>query len=318
MAIAAIQAIEAAERDWQPPRVPEDIPQGDMPGDKVWIGPQSIEKANAVFRALLPLLRETMVSEGRQKAVIAISGGSGVGKTCVSALLTYYFSQIGVGAYTLSGDNYPRRIPEQNDAERLRIFRAAGVQGMLSAQLYSSETAALLRKLQKEGRDSDPREASAYPWLKVYQTAGREALSGYLGTELEQEYKLLESVLTAFQNGAEKIWLRRLGRDDTALWYEEKDMRDISVIILEWTHGNSGEFRGVDIPVLLNSTPAETREYRLSRGRDSNADTPFITMVLELEQKKLEARAKAARLIISKACQVLSYEQFMAQMNSGR
>ena len=53
-------------------------------------------------------------------------------------------------------------------------------------------------------------------------------------------------------------------------------------------------------------------------GRDANADTAFITMVLELEQAKLEARAGAAKLIISKSCEVLSYEPFQAQMNAGR
>lgn len=318
MVTTAIQAIEAAEKNWQPPKVPEDIPQGDMPGDKVWIGPQSIEKANVAFRALLPLLKEVMCSKGRQRAVVAVSGGSGVGKTCVSALLTYYFNQIGVKSYTLSGDNYPRRIPEQNDAERLRIFRSAGIGGMLEAQVYSPETAALLKKLQEEARDPDPGQADNFPFLKSYQAAGRKALAGYLGTELEQEYGLLESVLTAFQNGVDRLWLRRLGRDDTALWYEEKDVSDISLLILEWTHGNSGRFQGVDIPVLLNSTPAETREYRLSRGRDANADTPFITMVLELEQKKLEDRAKAAALILSKSGEVLSYEEFKAQMDQNR
>lgn len=318
MVTTAVKAIEAAEKSWQPPEVPEDIPQGDMPGDKVWIGPQSMEKAKVAFRALLPLLKEIMLPRECQRAVIAVSGGSGVGKTCVSALLTYYFNQIGVKSYTLSGDNYPCRIPEQNDAERLRIFREAGVRGMLEARAYSPETAALLKKLQEEGLDPDPDQAERYPFLKSYQAAGRKALSGYLGTELEQEYGQLESVLTAFQNGAGRLWLRRLGRDDTALWYEEKDMSDTSVLILEWTHGNSGKFQGVDIPVLLNSTPAETREYRLSRGRDANADTPFITMVLELEQEKLEKRAGFAKLILSKSCEILSYEQFKAQMDGNR
>ena len=30
---------------------------------------------------------------------------------------------------------------------------------------------------------------------------------------------------------------------------------------------------------MTSSTPAETREYRLARGRNANADTAFITMV---------------------------------------
>ena len=37
--------LEKAMQAWQPPEIPEDIPQGDTPGDKIWIGPQQKEKA---------------------------------------------------------------------------------------------------------------------------------------------------------------------------------------------------------------------------------------------------------------------------------
>lgn len=86
-------------------------------------------------------------------------------------------------------------------------------------------------------------------------------MAEYLGSEQEQEFDELSKTLTQFKSGADKIWLKRMGRTETELWYEEKDFRNISVIILEWTHGNCGKFDGVDIPILLNSTPAETREY---------------------------------------------------------
>ena len=312
------QILRRAQEGWQPPEVPQDIPQGDMPGDKVWIGPRSIAKANTAFRAALPLLAEALENSPAKKAVLAVSGGSGVGKTCVSALLAYYLNQLGVGAFTLSGDNYPRRYPELNDAERLRIFRSGGVRGMVQAGEYSPERAAALKELQGAGLDPDPSQCQKHPWLSPYQQAGREALSQYLGTELEQEYEELEQVLAQFKEGREKIWLKRLGRDDTALWFEEKDFSKVSVVVLEWTHGNSGKFQGVDIPLLLSSTPAETREYRLSRGRDANADTPFITMVLELEQQKLEARAPFARLIVSNGCEQISYDEYKRQMAAGR
>ena len=318
MSIDVLQAISNAVSNWQPPQVPEDIPQGDMPGDKVWIGPMSIEKANVTFRAMLPMLKEALEANPARKAVITVTGGSGVGKTCVSALLTYYLNQLGVGAFTMSGDNYPRRFPELNDMERMRIFRLAGVRGMLAAGVYSPEHAATLKQLQQSDLDPSPEQCEKYPWLAAYQKAGREELSKYLGTQLEQEYDQLENVLAQFKSGQEKILLKRMGRDDTALWYEEKDFSGISVIVLEWTHGNSGYFQGVDIPILLASTPAETREYRLSRGRDSNADTAFITMVIELEQLKLEARASAAKLIVSKSCELLTYEEYKQRMAAGR
>ena len=34
-------------------------------------------------------------------------------------------------AYTLSGDNYPHRIPKYNDAERLHVFRESAIRGMV-------------------------------------------------------------------------------------------------------------------------------------------------------------------------------------------
>ena len=318
MSIDVLQAIAQAQASWQPPQVPEDIPQGDMPGDKVWIGPQSIEKATVAFRAALPMLQEALKANPAHKAVIAVTGGSGVMKTCVSALFTYYLKELGIGAYTLSGDNYPWRIPVQNDAERMRIFRMGGVEGMLAQGVYNPENAAILKELQLADLDSEPKKREEYPWLAAYQSAGREALSGYLGTELEQNYAKLESVLAQFKAGQEKIWLRRLGNEDTDLWYDEKDFSQVSVLVLEWTHGISGKFAGVDVPILLSSTPAETREYRLARGRNANADTAFITMVIELEQAKLEARAQSAKIIVSKSCELLTYDQYKQQMAAGR
>lgn len=205
MSASVLQIIENAMNNWQPPEVPEDIPQGDMPGDKVWIGPQSIEKATVAFQAVLPMLKEALAANPAHKAVISVSGGSGVMKTCVSALLTYYLNQLGVGAYTMSGDNYPRRIPVQNDAERMRIFRLGGVRGMLQEGVYNPENAATLKELQLADTDSEPKMVEEHPWLAAYQKAGREALSGYLGTDLEQEYDQLENVLTQFKAGQEKI-----------------------------------------------------------------------------------------------------------------
>lgn len=314
----ALQIITEAIHSWQPPEVPEDIPQGDMPGDKVWIGPLSIEKGNVTFRAMLPMLKEALEANPARKAVVAVTGGSGVMKTCVSALLTYYLNQLGVGTFTMSGDNYPKRYPELNDMERMRIFRLAGVRGMLRENVYNSENAAILKELQQKDLDSDPAQCGQYPWLAAYQKGGREELLNYLGTAVEQEYDQMENVLRQFKEGKEKIWLKRMGRDDTALWYEEKDFSGIDVVVLEWTHGNSGLFEGVDIPILLASTPAETREYRLSRGRDANADTAFITMVIELEQQKLEARAQYAKLIVSKSCELLTYDEYKQRMAAGR
>ena len=67
--------------------VPDDIPQGDMPRDPVWIGPEVTAKANTLFPYVV---KELMNIDG--KAVISIAGGSGVGKTCVASLFAYYLN----------------------------------------------------------------------------------------------------------------------------------------------------------------------------------------------------------------------------------
>lgn len=105
-----------------------------------------------------------------------------------------------------------------------------------------------------------------------------------------------------------------MGRTPTDLWYDAVDFSEVRVLLIEWTHGNSEKYQGVDIPVLLNSTPEETREHRRQRNRDGKTDSPFTTTVLELEQKLLEAQASRAKLIIAKSGEVLSYADYRRLM----
>ena len=91
-----------------------------MPGDKIEIGEDHINKANLIFRELLGQIRELKKEDADRKIVLTVCGGSGVGKSETASLLSFYFNQIGMKAYTLSGDNYPHRIPKYNDAERSR------------------------------------------------------------------------------------------------------------------------------------------------------------------------------------------------------
>ena len=88
------------------------------------------------------------------------------------------------------------------------------------------------------------------------------------------------------------------------------------ILIIEWTHGKSDFFSGVDIPVLLNSTPTETLQYRIARNRDGEADSPFVTRVLEIEQRKLHEQAHKAKIILSKAGELLSFEQYTKIMEN--
>lgn len=249
---------------WQFPALPDEIPHGDMPGDKVEIGEKHIRKAQTIF----PLLMERLEALDSDRAVVSVYGGSGVGKSEIASLLSFYLNAAGIGAYTMSGDNYPHRIPKNNDAMR----------------------------------------------QQVYEEKGEDALKEYLGSELEINFKEVNEILRQFHEGADTIVLRRMGRTETELWYEPVDFSKIQVLILEWTHGNNDLLRGVDIPVFLGSTPAETLAHRIRRNRDGNPDSPFVTKVLEMEQDLLTSQGGRAAFIISKDGDVITYEEYLEKI----
>lgn len=311
-----IAALDAA-LPWRPRTVPDQIPVGDMPGDKVEIGPDHVAKANALFPMLVPELIAALDASPAARVVVSVAGGSGVGKSEIASLLAFFLRESGVGAYTLSGDNYPRRIPAQNDAERLRVYREGGLRGLLTAGIYTPGQAESLRALQSTDDDADPARVAERPWLATYQAAGRRALSGYLGTPAETDFEHLSERVGQFKNGAPEVLLRRMGRTPDALWYEPVDMRGVSVLIVEWTHGTSAHLEGVDIPILLHSTPAETLAHRRARARDGGTDSPFTTTVLGIEQELLERWAPRARIILSKSGERLSLAQYRAQLAGG-
>ena len=75
-----------------------------MPGDKVEIGEGHIKKANVIFQELLPKLAEASEKSETGKVVITVCGGSGVGKSEIASLLSFYLKEAGIGSYTLSGE----------------------------------------------------------------------------------------------------------------------------------------------------------------------------------------------------------------------
>ena len=299
------------------PEIPKDIMHGDMPGDKIEINEGHKQKAKLIFPVLAQKLKEYMANNSYNRAVICVCGGSGVGKSETASLLGTALQKCGIGSYILSGDNYPHRIPAQNDAERVRVFRHGAVRGLVASGLYNENTKAILRDLQANDTDSDPKLCTEYPWLETYQNEGKKALSGYLGTENEQNFAELSAIIKQFKTGANELYLKRMGRTELDLWYDLVDFSNKNVLIIEWTHGNSDKYTGVDIPILLNSTPQETLEHRRSRNRDGAVDSPFVTMVLEIEQRQLEAQANKAQIIVSKSGELLTYAQYRKQMAEG-
>ncbi len=294
--------------------IPEDIPHGDMPGDKIEIGESHIAKAKTIFPVLVKELKEKMEKNPYSRAVVAVCGGSGVGKSEIASLLSYLLEQAGIGSYTMSGDNYPHRIPMYNDAERLHTFRVCGIRGMVDASVMNAENVSKIREWQSAETDADKAHGETDTWFINYLEAGKEGLRNYLGTPKETNFEEVDQIMKAFKEGADKLYLKRMGRDEASLWYDEVDMSQKQVLIVEWTHGNSDYMSQVDIPILLNSTPQETLEHRRSRNRDGKLDSPFTMLVLELEQEKLVAQAHKAKIIISKAGDIISYDEFKKLM----
>lgn len=295
---------------WMPPNITDEIPHGDMPGDKVSINEGHIKKANVIFPRLLERLPAVFAANPSRRAVVSVYGGSGVGKSEIASILTYYLNDMDVRAYTLSGDNYPHRIPHFNDAERLRIFRVSGIHGLMATEEYAKEHVETLAQLMKSGAEADPDAVQAHPWLAEYQRAGRAGLNGYLGTQNEIDFSELSLILGQFKAGADELYLKRMGREETQLWYDRVDVANLPVLVVEWTHGNNNLLNGVDIPIFLHSTPQETLEHRRLRARDGSTDSQFTAMVLELEQQQLASQAQKAEIIVSKHGELLTLEQY--------
>ncbi|EFU77202.1 nucleoside/nucleotide kinase family protein [Lachnoanaerobaculum saburreum] len=297
-------------KNWKPPILPKEIEQADVPGSKVVITEYHIDRANKIFPVLLEEIEKVKNENGNGKVVVSVSGCSGVGKSGIAAVLSYYLNDIGIGSYILGGDNYPRRIPEYNDAERLHLFREGGLKELVESGEYTKDRFDIIHKLQEEGEDADSENIKKYSWYKSYINGGYKALKGYLGTENELAFKEVEDVINRFKAGADKIWLKRMGRSSTQIWYDEVNFKNVGVLLIEWTHGNSDYFKGVDIPILIHSTPKETLKYRLLRNRDCGIDSPFTTMVLDIEQETLINQAHKAKIIIVPNGDRLSYEEY--------
>jgi len=206
----------------------------------------------------------------------------------------------GYGTYVLSGDNYPYRVPAENDRERENRFRYAGLAALSSSDSFSNYQMDSLKDFWLSGSDSNPKLAEEHEFLQIYQIAGKKNLINYLGTDEEIDFSLVNNIITKFKRGDSPIVLKRMGRTPEDLYFEQVNFSSISILIIEWTHGNNSALEEVDFPVFLYSTPEQTLEHRLSRARDKGSDSSFVSMVLAIEQHKLNDRAGTASIIIGK------------------
>lgn len=296
------------------PTLKEPMPKGDMPGDKITYTDDAFDKAAILFTELV----NHVEFDAQNRFVISMSGGSGSGKTTLASILASYFNEAGVSAYILSGDNYPNRIPEYNDAERVHRYREAGQQALVKAGLYSNAVKEELTSIYENFEDGNLSRLALSEWYPVYHEAGKAALTNYLGTNEELNFDAINRVIREIKAGNDLIWLKRMGRTPDALWYDEVDFSQIKVVIVEWTHGNHANLEGIDYRIFLNSTPQETLAYRQLRARDGQADSAFVTMVLEIEQGKLHEQAINADLIFAKSGEILDYSEYVKLIEGGK
>ncbi len=265
---------------------------GDVP-----ISQAHILKADSIFPPLMEMLRPLLRADSAGRAVIGICGGSGSGKSGTAAVIAQRLLSAGIGTHVISGDNYPHRIPLYNDAERLRVFRFGGIHALIKRNMYSEQAGQFLMDLQARDQDFSP--SGEHPWLSQYISGGKEALAAYLGTSGEIDFDELNALTERFKSGADTILLKHMGRDPASIFYERLPLFGIRVLIIEWTHANSPYLRGIDIPVFLMSTPQETLGHRLARNRDAAIDSPFTSLVLDIEQGQLLGQLPKAKIVIS-------------------
>ncbi len=282
------------------------IKTGDMPGDKVEIAQKHIDNSIKIANEIIGMI------DG--KTVISVYGGSGVGKSETASVLGHILKANGINTYVLSGDNYPRRYPMINDEERIRVFRDAALKGIVSSGEYTNDARAVIFNSMDDEGDLNEDNIKECPFLKTYITEGKRALDFYLGTYSEIDFDQINNIIGSFKKGQESILLKRMGRTKEEIWYDAVDFSDVDVIIVEWTHGNNENLVGIDIPILLNSTPEETLAHRASRNRDGKVDSPFVKIVLTLEQAKLHKQAVSSKVIVTKDGDLIDYKTYSKLM----
>ena len=135
--------------------------------------------------------------------------------------------------------------------------------------------------------------------LKIFEEKGEQGLRDYLGTPEEIEFDKVNKVISSFKGGENMITLKRMGRKEGEIFYEDVDFSHIDILFIEWTHGGSEYLLGVDLPVYIDSTPEKTLARRLKRNRDENAGSDLINTVLEIEQEKLLRQAGNAKITVT-------------------
>ena len=224
-----------------------DIPGGapvepifsDMKNDKIVIDGRHIRMAAAlrekVLRAVMPRLQEG------QRTVITVGGGSGAGKSEVSALLAGMVRQamaesgISGAVYNVAQDNYPHLPPKVNEKERARIYAELGEAGL---------------------RD-------------------------YLCTQKEIDFARLDGAAREFKKGAASLDIRRMDKAAPFDPPEESrpDFSEVRALFIEGTRANC--LTQSDLRVFVDISEEEALQHRIKRGRDSSDKFTNMVIAIE-------------------------------------
>lgn len=72
-----------------------------------------------------------------------------------------------------------------------------------------------------KGQDANQETMNIYPWYEGYINAGSKGPKQYLGSSEEIRFEEIDSIIKVFKNSEKEIWLRRMGRAETELWYDK-------------------------------------------------------------------------------------------------
>ncbi len=238
---------------------------GDMVGDKTLIEDHHLR----IAAKLLPVLEERIVNRliSGERLVVTVAGPSGSGKSETSALISGFVN---------------KRLTERGINKRAYT---------LSCDNYPARP---------------PKENDAHR-LELFEQGKEAALQRYLGcggVNGEILFDRLNGISKAFKSGAENLDLRIMNTADHRVEDPHRPLPtwDLALVVMEGTW--SSRVESTDLRIFLWSTPEETREHRIARGRDKLS--PFIeNIILPIEQGKLlEDKERRAHIVVNRQCEI--------------